>query len=143
MMIGYSLVSKRQYLEAFANFRLSTPPSRHLFCSLSPNAMAYFLCDQDKLSGFCLEDGGGYLSGVFSHGGNQRMQNMIEVAAGVAKSLGFKWLSLNCYGPVQDLYEKQGFEHDHTMPFSPMDAPCGWTPEMGNPDQVAMLLHLP
>lgn len=142
MTVPYRLVSKGEYERAFKFFKRNAELERHLYCSETPHAEAHFLCTEDPYSGYCLENGGCYLSGVFSLVKGNRLPSIVAHASTMAKTLGCDTLSLNCYQPIAHLYGQHGFSTAFQSPFHMFPKPKGWHDAMGEPDNCFMVKSL-
>jgi hypothetical protein len=103
-----------------------------------PYTEGYFVISDDRLSGYSLSLHGD-LRGVFSHiQAKGRLGEMIEDAAHLAKFVGFRLMTLDCFEPLDAIYKGHGFVETGRVPFDPDQAPTDWSEELGTPDVIFM-----
>jgi hypothetical protein len=90
------------------------------------------------MSGYSLSLFGG-MRGVFSHTqAKGRLGGMIEDVAHLAKFVGFRIVSLDCFEPLDAIYKRHGFVETGRVSFDPDQAPSDWSKELGTPDVIFM-----
>jgi hypothetical protein len=134
--IFYCLVTYDEYVRALGRARASRGVQGA--CVSVPDANGYFAISDDGMSGYSLSLNGD-LRGVFSHiQAKGRLGEMIESAERVAKFVGFRFMILDCYEPLDAIYKRHGFVEIGRVPFDPDKAPDDWPEELGTPDVVFM-----
>ena len=103
-----------------------------------PHTEGYFAISGDRLSGYSISLNGD-LRGVFSHiQAKGRLGGIIEDAGYLAKFVGFRLMTLDCFEPLDAIYKRHGFVETGRVSFDPDQAPHGWPEELGTPDVVFM-----
>jgi hypothetical protein len=98
----------------------------------------YFVISNDLMSGYSLSLCGD-LRGVFSHiQAKGRLRGIIEDATHLARSTGFRLVTLDCFEPLDAIYKRHGFVETGRVSFDPDQAPYDWPKELGTPDVIFM-----
>jgi hypothetical protein len=136
MTVSYRLATYGEYVKALNNAKASRG-TQGAYVSV-PCTEGYFVTSDDGMSGYSLSLHGD-LRGVFSHTqAKGRLGGMIEDATHLAKLVGFRLVTLDCFEPLDAIYKRHGFVETGRVSFDPDQAPSDWPKELGTPDVIFM-----
>ena len=136
MTVSHRLVTYDEYVRALGKAKASRGV-QGAYVSV-PDTEGYFVISNDLMSGYSLSLCGD-LRGVFSHTqAKGRLGGMIKDATHLAKIVGFRLVTLDCFEPLDAIYKRHGFVETGRVPFDPDQAPYDWPKELGTPDVIFM-----
>jgi hypothetical protein len=134
--VPYRLVAYSEYVRALDKAKTSRGPQGAYVSGTDTEG--YFVISDDGMSGYSLSLHGD-LRGVFSHAEIRgRLGEMIADATHLAKFVGFRLVTLDCFEPLDAIYKRHGFVETGRVSFDPDQAPHDWPKELGTPDVIFM-----